>query len=165
MKIKEGLLGFSSSEYREKISDWNEYHPIQLAHNIYKKRRAIIIATGGVATGLATAHLTGGVSLVGSAWSGRNFRVEQRKLGLLEKEWENRGFKKLPSRDVKDVLIPVIIATTVGALTFAVDMGLANAVAQTAMYPVGSPLAYPYNVHAVGLFYQGVEQVVGRLGR
>ncbi|KAJ6454414.1 hypothetical protein C8R45DRAFT_1222869 [Mycena sanguinolenta] len=164
MKIKEAL-GFSSSDYREKISDWKEYHPIQLAHNIYKKRRAIIMATGGVATGLATAHLTGGVSLVGSAWSGRNFRVEQRKLELLEEEWENRGFKKLPRRDVKDVLIPVIIATTVGALTFTIDMGLANAVAQTAMYPVGSPLAYPYNVHAVGLFYQVVEWGVGRLGR
>jgi len=163
MHMKDAL-GFSSSRYREKISDCNEYHPIQLAHNIYKKRRAIIAATGGFLTGLAAAHLTGGMSLAGSAWSDRNLHVEKRKLKLLEEEWMNRGFETLPSRNVRDVLIPVVVATAVGALTFTVDMGLANAVAQTAMYPVGSPLAYPYNVHEVDIYYRGVEYGVGKLG-
>lgn len=164
MKIKDAM-GFSSSDYAKKISNREECDTTQLAQNIYKKRRAIISSSGGVATGLVAAHLTGGMSLVGSAWSGRNFRVEERKLELLEKEWESRGFEPLPTRLVRDVLVPGVVTTAVGAFTVTADMGLANAAAQTALYPVGSPTAYPYNVHVVELYYKGIEMGIGRVGK
>ncbi|KAK7032588.1 hypothetical protein VNI00_012851 [Paramarasmius palmivorus] len=152
------VLGFNSSKYREKISDPN-YSLQTMALNIYKKRRAIATSGVQVAGGVVAAGISGGVTLAGSAFAARNIHVEKQKLKLLEEEWcTGRRQYPLPKRHIKDMVIPVIIATAVGALAFTVDLGLANAAAQNAMYPIGHPFHYPYDIHAVGLYYNAVER-------
>ena len=70
MKFKEGLLGFSSSSYCDKISA-REYSYAELAKNIYKKRRAINVAKTSAVSSAAAAHVTGGTSLLGTLFLNR----------------------------------------------------------------------------------------------
>ncbi|KAJ8482838.1 hypothetical protein ONZ45_g14818 [Pleurotus djamor] len=157
-------FGFSSSDYIEKISD-PSYTLQEIALNIYKKRRAIAMSTVQVAGGILASTISGGVTLAGSAFAARNINVEKRKLKLLEEEWEgNRRQYPLPKRHVKDTVIPVIIATAVGALAFTVDLGLSNAVAQNEMYPIGHPFHYPYDITQVGIYYTAVERGAQAIG-
>lgn len=163
MKIKEGLFGFSSSDYSEKISR-REYSYSELATNIYRKRRAIATSKVSTASGVAAAHVTGGMSLVGSAWSGRNISVEKQKLALLEDEWARRGQTRLPKRTVKDMVIPVVIAGAIGVFTFSVDLGIANATATAAQAAAMGIPGFEFHGHLVGAEYTSIEKGAGKLG-
>lgn len=157
MKIKEGLLGFSSNKYREKISS-PDYSYAELATNIYKKRRSIVSSKTSAVTGVATAHVSGGTSLIGSAWAGRNISVEKQKLELLEEEWERRGQDPLPKRKLTDVIIPILITGAMGVFAFNVDLGIANATHTAATAAAMGVPGYDFNGHAVGAYYDVVEK-------
>lgn len=163
MKFKEGLLGFSSSSYCDKISA-REYSYAELAKNIYKKRRAINVAKTSAVSSAAAAHVTGGTSLLGTGWSMRTVSVEKQKLGLLEEEWERRGQDPLPKRKLKDLWIPVIITGAIGAFTFSVDLAISNATQTAAEAAAMGIPGYEFNGHLVGAWYSAVEKGMGKAG-
>lgn len=163
MKIKEGLLGFSSSDYREKISS-RDYSYAELATNIYRKRRAIASSKVSTATGVAAVHVTGGASLVGSAWSARNISVEKKKLRLLEEEWARRGQEPLPKRTIKDMVIPVLITGAIGVFSFSIDLAISNATATAAQAAAMGIPGYEFHGHLVGAYYTAIEKGVGKMG-
>jgi hypothetical protein len=146
------VTGFSSSKYRQRIAG---KLPHQLIYDIYKKRRALTTSGVGVVVGVVCAHLTGGASLVAAAWHGRNCNVEKRKLRLLEQEWRSRGGDELPDRYVEDILIPLVISTTIGTFTFCMDVGLSSpcvdsAIAAAFSEHTGLPAeAFPKDVFGV----------------
>ena len=163
MKIKEGLFGFDSSNYREKISR-RAYSYAELATNIYRKRRAITAAKVSAVSGVAAVHVTGGASLVGTAWSARNIAVEKKKLRLLEEEWARRGQEPLPTRTLKDTVIPVVITGAIGALAFSVDLALSNAIEAMAQGPATGFPGYELSGHLVGAYYTALEKGLGSTG-
>ncbi|KAJ8489099.1 hypothetical protein ONZ45_g13707 [Pleurotus djamor] len=162
MRLRD-VLGFSSSNYKEQISD-PDYTLQEIALNIYKKRRAIVASKVQATGGVLASGVTGGWSLASSAYATRNINVEKRKLKLLEEEWSNRRQPRLPKRRLKDMVIPVIIATATQAFAFTIDLGLANAAAQNEMFPIGHPFSYPYDLDAVGLYYNAVERGTQSIG-
>lgn len=163
MKLTEGLLGFSGSDYRAKISS-REYSYAELATNIYRKRRAIVTSEVSAVCGVVAAHVTGGTSLVGSAWSARNISVEMKKLRLLEEEWARRGQHPLPERTIKDTIIPVLITGAIGVFAFYVDLSMAELTAEAAQAAAQGIPGCEFQGHLVGAIYTVVEKSVAKLG-
>ena len=163
MKFKEGLFGFSSSDYREKISS-RDYSYAEVATNIYRKRRAIASSKTSAVGGVAAVHVSGGASLVGTAWATRNISVEKKKLRLLEEEWERRGQEPLPKRTLKDTIIPIIITGAIGVFTFSVDLAISNATATAAQAAAMGIPGYEFHGHLVGAYYTSIEKGAGKLG-
>ncbi|KAJ8507398.1 hypothetical protein ONZ45_g10232 [Pleurotus djamor] len=130
---------FDSAAYEAKISN-PAYTLKELALNIYRKRRAITTAKVQVAGGVVMAPVTVGLSLIGSAVGLRTLDVEEQKLHLLQVQWACRGQHPLPTRYIKDTLIPIVITTSLGLLGFFLDFGAATAVFQQAMYHLGDTL-------------------------
>ena len=163
MKLRESLLGFNNSHYREKISD-REYSYATLARNIYRKRRAIGTSKKSALTGAAAVHVTGGMSLVGAAWSARNIAVEKNKLQLLEEEWLRRGQKKL--RDLKTAknTVNLRITSTAGAVAFTVDFANPHATEEGAQEAAFGTPEYEFNGHLVGAYHHAVEKAEQKLG-
>ncbi|KDQ12574.1 hypothetical protein BOTBODRAFT_176262 [Botryobasidium botryosum FD-172 SS1] len=83
------------AKYALKVSH-PQYSTQTLEQNIYRKRRQLKKAGAGIGSGLAFAPLTGGVSLVGSAYSSVAFTRARFKLSMLEAEWQRRGLPPLP---------------------------------------------------------------------
>jgi hypothetical protein len=158
--------GFSSTNYRERIT---KKLPHQLIYDIYKKRRALTKSGVGVVFTVLCAHATGGISLLGTAWHARTRNVEKRKLTLLEQEWHSRGGDELPDRYVKDMLIPLVISTTIGAFTFCVDVGLSSPCVDSSMAAAfsqhtGLP-AEAFSKEVIGVAFFAVEQVAAGAGK
>ena len=161
MRIQDSLH-FSATSYDKRIHD-KDYTFGELARDIYLKRCHIASSTTSAAAGIACAHVSGGVSLFGSAYAGRNVSVEKQKLTLLEHLWESTGVEPLPHRHIKDTVIPVVITTAVGVFTFSVDLGLSNAVANAAQAGIpGYELAI--SSHITGGEFSGVEKGMGWVG-
>jgi hypothetical protein len=157
--------GFSSTNYRQRIA---EKLPHQLIYDIYKKRRALTRSGVGVVFTVLCAHATGGISLLGTAWHARTRNVEVRKLKLLEQEWRSRGGDELPERYVKDVLIPLVISTTIGAFTFYVDVGMSSpcvdsGIAAAFSVHTGLP-AEAFSKEVIGVAFFAVERVAAKVG-
>jgi len=164
MQLKD-TLHFDATSYEREIRE-KGYTFGELARDIYIKRRQIVSSEVTVVTGLACVHVSGGTSLLGSAYAARNVNVEERKLALLEHLWKSTGMNPLPPRNITDTVIPVAISTAIGAFTFSIDLGISNAVA-TAAYAsqMGIPgYALPINSHLIGGGYFGVEKGMGWVG-
>ena len=159
MKLSEGFLGFDKEAYRTKIHA-RDYSYAKLATNIYKKRRAIAISATSAVGSVAAAHVTGGTSLIGTAWSVRNISVERQKLKLLEGEWKtNRKQSPLKHRMAKDLVIPIIITGTISAFAFTIDLALENIYQEA---PETVIMGIPDSVldgHLVGAYYTVIEHV------
>ena len=121
MKITE-VLHFDSCKYTERISQPN-YPYTKLQDNIYRKRRNILCSKVSALGSLACSHVTGGMSLCGTIYSGRNLDVQERKLALLEAEWVRRGGDPLVQRYFKDTVMPLITTGAVCAFTLGADIG------------------------------------------
>jgi len=162
MGFADNLSGFDDNAYMKKIHGRNNYSDQLLQENIYKKRRMINSSKTSAAAGAACAHISGGMSLLGTAWSVRTLSVEKQKLKLLEEEWERRGSDKLKKRFVKDTLLPVATSAAIGTLTYGADVGVSNLAAQNAMaHTIGDPLMNTWNSTAVSTYYTGIEKGVG----
>lgn len=120
------VFGFSTSSYRAKISDRNSYSDNELANNIYKKRQQCSGSAFGVGAGLAMAAHTGGASLAGVAFSGRNRSIAKQKLEMLEHEWQNRGYDSLDKR-LRDTIVPCAIGAAAMGVTAGVACGIEHA--------------------------------------
>ena len=164
MRIQDALH-FNATSYNKRIRE-KDYTFGELARAIYIKRRHIASSTASAAAGVACAHVSGGMSLVGSAYAGRNISVEKQKLTVLENLWKCTGMAPLPHRHIKDTVIPVVITTAIGVFTFSVDLGLSNAVANGAQASIpGYGLAISSHLTGGELFgmEQGMEWAGGRI--
>ncbi|KIM87776.1 hypothetical protein PILCRDRAFT_3526 [Piloderma croceum F 1598] len=158
MRLKEALH-FNKKDYKTRMKQ-KDYTFGELAVDIYQKRRRIASSKVSIGTGVACAHLTGGTSLLSSAYAGRNISVEKQKLALLEDRWASTGIDPLPKRPIKDTLIPIVISTAIGAFAFSVDLAISNAVATAAdAAQLGlSGYALPVSSHLISGEYGGVEK-------
>lgn len=152
------MFEFNDAQYRRKIS-WGWYSYAALATNIYRKRRAILISGISVVASAAAAPLTHGVSLISTAWSLRTLYVTEQKLKLLEAEWARRGQEPLPEHPIEDVVIPILIASTVGLYTFTIDLGLAGVVVAAGLPDL------EVNNHDVGTYYTALECATSKAGK
>ena len=153
------LLHFDSDAYRWTISQ-PAYSYVELATNIYKMRRTIAGSMTAAFASAAAAVFTHGLSLLGSAYAIRKVSVAEQKLLLLEAEWTRRGQLPLPRRRFRDVVIPVVIASTVGTFAFTIDLGMtgiSDAATQvvTETFP-GS--VNEVNGHVVNAYYSTLER-------
>ena len=158
MKFGEGLFGFDKDDYRTKINA-RDYSYAKLATNIYKKRRAIAISATSAVGSVAAAHITGGTSLIGTAWSARNISIEKQKPKLLEEEWENNRLQPpLKQRTTKDLVIPIIITGAIGAFAFTVDLAIDHATQTAAEAAAMGIPGYDFHGHLVGAYYTVIEK-------
>ncbi|KAF7974354.1 hypothetical protein HWV62_12304 [Athelia sp. TMB] len=165
MRLKE-ILNFSSSDYEDRIRGKN-YTFGELARDIYIKRRAIASSKASAVTSAAAVHVTGGTSLFGTAYAGRNISVEKQKLALLERFWEDSGAAPLPRRHIKDTVIPIALATAVGVFAFSVDLAIANAVSTAATAAqMGIPgYTLPVSSLVISGEYFAIEKGMGWAGK
>ena len=165
MRFKE-ILKFSSSDYEDRIREKN-YTYGELARDIYCKRRAIASSKASAVSSAAAVHVTGGTSLFGTAYAGRNISVEKRKLAALERFWEKSGASPLPKRHIKDTIIPIALATAVGVFAFSVDLAISNAVSTAASAAqMGIPgYALPVSSLVISGEYFGIEKGMGWAGK
>lgn len=154
-------LNFNSSDYARHIREEN-YTLAKLAHNIYSKRRSIAASAASTVTSVAAAHVSGGMSLFGAMWSGRNISVEKQKLAVLEQFWASNGQSPLPHRHFKDTVIPVVVATAIGAFAFDLDLAIADGGCATSMQLGGYML--PVSSHLISGGYFLVEKGVSWAG-
>ncbi|KAF7976008.1 hypothetical protein HWV62_8012 [Athelia sp. TMB] len=163
-------LNFNSADYARHIRE-EDYTVGQLANNIYTKRRAIAASTTTAATSVAAAHVSGGMSLFGAVWSGRNISVERQKLAALEQFWASCGQQPLAHRPFKDTVIPVVVATAIGAFAFDLDLALADGGAATSMQvdgfmlPVRHLISGEYFLAERGVSWMGNKVVGGYNGQ
>jgi hypothetical protein len=162
MKITEALH-FDSRKYAVKISQLN-YPYMKLRDNIYLKRRNIVSSTISALGGLACAYITGGMSLGGTVYSGRNLKVEEEKLALLEAEWVRRGGEPLVQRYFKDTVMPLILSSAVSAFTLGADIGLAHAAVPSCAAQMATP-ADQFSGHLVGPALTVAESWMSCVGR
>lgn len=120
------VFGFDSYEYKAKVSDRRYYGDEQLANNIYRKRQQATGSAFGVGAGIALAPHTGGATLAGALYSGRNRSVAKQKLNVLEQEWHERGWQQLPTR-VRDTAVPIAIGAAAMGVTAGVAYGIDHA--------------------------------------
>ena len=112
MRLSEVFSDFDVDEYKEKISPDN-MTVNQLKDKIKEKRRAIASSKTSAVAGVAASGFTFGLSLWGTAYEGRSLGVDRQKLGLLEAEWEGRGYEKLPD-NFSDKFVPVFKTALLG---------------------------------------------------
>ena len=164
MKITE-VLYFDSHKYAVKISQL-DYPHTKLQDNIYRKRRNIVSSTVSVLGGLACAYVTGGMSLGGTIYSGRNLKVQEGKLALLEAEWVRRGGDPLVKRYFKDTVMPLITSGAVCAFTLGADIGLAHAAAPACQCATQmAPPEDQFNGHLVSSMLTVAESGMSYVGR
>jgi hypothetical protein len=82
------FFGFSSTKYRSRVS---QYSNRMLRDEERKKRKNIVSHKCGIGVSAGFAVYTGGASLVGAALNGRQMKVEEHKLEILQKEMNKRG--------------------------------------------------------------------------
>jgi hypothetical protein len=158
------IIHFNDDNYRKKIQ-CKEFTYAQLAKGIYTKRRNIATSKVTVCTSAICAPITSGVSLLATANAFRNINVEKRKLFLLEEEWQRCGQERLSKRFVKDTLIPVVLTTTIGLITFTVDIGIASGVANAAYNAQMGIPGVDFHGHAVGAVYAVIEKGMGAVAQ
>jgi hypothetical protein len=163
MRLEE-VFHFNDASYRKKIQR-KEFTYAQLAKGIYAKRRNITTSKVTVYTTVICVPVTFGVSLLATANAFRNINVEKRKLFLLEEEWQRCGQTRLPKRFIKDTLIPVILTTAIGVLTFTVDVGISSMAANAAYNAQMGIPSMEFQGHAVGAVYTVVENGMGMAAR
>lgn len=122
----EEYFHFDEFAYRCKISS-SSYPTGTLRDNIYQKRRTIVVAGTTIYGGLMLSAATSGASLFALPLPARKLDVEKQKLRLLEAEWIRRGHNKLPSRTVKDKVIPCLVTGAATAVCYGIDIGIAHA--------------------------------------
>lgn len=159
------ILHFSESDYYERIRE-KGYSAYGLAREIYTKRRKANGAKGAVVSSVVCAHVTGGLSLLGGAYAGRNLSVEHQKLKLLEQMWgECTGGHELPHRHFRDTIIPIVISTALCYLTFTVDLNMTSFAANAAYANQIGMSSYIFPSHIVGAEATGAEKSLGWVGR
>ena len=84
--------------------------------------------------------------------------MEKQKKKILHDEWKDRHGEKLEKRVVKDTLVPVALASAVGAFTVAADMGISNAAATSSLAAAQGIPGYGFNESMVSAIYTGYEQ-------
>lgn len=127
----EEYFHFDEFAYRCKIRS-SHYPTSTLRDNIYQKRRAIVVAGTTIYGGLMLSTATSGTSLLALPLPARKIDVEKQKLRLLEAEWIQRGHNKLPSRTVKDEVIPCLVTGAATAVCYGIDIGIAHAAGDVA---------------------------------
>ena len=81
-----------------------------LEEKIHAKRQEVAAAAGSLARdSVGTVH-TGGLMLPMATWDARNMYVENKKLAVLEQIWAERGKRRLPTRHVRDRILPAAMA-------------------------------------------------------
>ena len=118
-KVSE-YFDFDGDEYKIKIKSISNE---ELKESIYKKRFRGNAATFSCGANMGLALAVGGATIIPGLISARTADIEDKKLHLLEKEWESRGQPELPVRIIKDIAVPCLV----GATTLAVDAALLGA--------------------------------------
>lgn len=154
------IASFNKQKYRYHVQE--DYNDEELRDNIYKKRRQVAASSCSVGTGVALMHVTGGASAVGSLLAGRNVQIARKKLKILEEEWGERGYEKLPKEFVRDTIVPAAISAAVGVVSCGIDHAAANAMAASSAgaHISGSQVAGMYPNYA----YYGPYPDVGYAG-
>ncbi|KZP17194.1 hypothetical protein FIBSPDRAFT_894453 [Athelia psychrophila] len=156
---------FNEKAYNQKIHQKN-YMYGELARNIYTKCRAIASSKASAVAGIACVHVSGGASLIGSTYTGRNINVEGRKLAALECFWESTAAGPLRHHDIRDTLIPITIATIIGMFTFNINLGISNVVVSSAYAAqMSCGYSFPISGHALSAGAFGVETGTGWMGK
>lgn len=166
------VFGFSTSSYWAKITDRSKYSDTELGNNIYKKRQQCSGSAFGVGAGIALAAHTGGASLAGAAFSGRNRSIAKQKLEMLEQEWQNRGYDPLDTR-LRDTVVPIAIGAAAMGVTAGVAYGIEHAgtaainnaatTYQPVMYTSTVMVATPGGYAPCTYTGYGVEQFTGNV--
>jgi hypothetical protein len=110
------VFSFNTAAYQMKISQLSD---IALKQCEVQKARKLLTCPVSIGVGLGGASVTGGLSLVLSAYSARQLRVAYRKLGILHAELTRRSIPlhQLNSNDRA-------IAVTSGLVAMGVGVGL-----------------------------------------
>ena len=146
------LLHFDEDEYKIKIAQ----HPDEgIYTNILKKRRQAASSGTSIGMGVALAHVTGGASLVSSAYNARTLDIANKKLELLEEEWEARGHEEVPKNFFRDRALPIAATGTASAVMLGLDAGIstagAGAVTQVGANDAGQVLYHAGHGYAVNV--------------
>lgn len=169
-------LAFGNKEktaYRAKIRG-PHYPDRVLEDNVYRKRREVHGAAWAMGASLGLIHLTAGASTIGATAAYRTLKIECEKLVMLEQEWCDRGYARLPNHTFRDKVIPCIIGAGVVAVNLGLDVGLGaagSAAINHAALAGGHHLAYnvvqnhaiaPGTGHELGQgIVNGVQQTLG----
>lgn len=98
------LFGFDEAKYRSKVANWEAAHLRK--SEVVKLRQE----NGAVASGLGgvfLAPMTGGLSLLGSAYGARRYSIASQKLKIIQEELDTRGLPRHTLTD-RDEVIPVL---------------------------------------------------------
>lgn len=161
MKFTESLH-FSQKKYREDLRTKNLSH-IALAKEIYRKRSKRLSSKVSAGAGVAAAFVTGGHSLVASAYSGRNISVESQKLAILEEEWAHRGHPPLAESTLRDKVIPITVAFGASLFTLGLDVALAAAGPDQFFQLTPDPALNEFLIGNV--YYTGVKSGASAVGK
>ncbi|KZP04411.1 hypothetical protein FIBSPDRAFT_1054698 [Athelia psychrophila] len=79
--------------------------------------------------GVALAYLTTGISLIGTAYSIRQFHILFQQMRIIEENLEKREHKDMPKKRLKDIIIGMSMGAAAYAAGFGVAIGLEHLVA------------------------------------
>ena len=97
------IVHFDAEEY---LARKRSLKNADLEDEIHTKRQEVAAATGSLARdSVGTVH-TGGLMLPMATWDARQMYVEMSKLEVLEQIWTERGKSKLPTRHIRDSILP-----------------------------------------------------------
>ena len=151
------VFHFSDNNYCRKIQH-PEFTYAQLTRGIYTKPCNIATSRITVYTSTIAAPVTHGMSFLATATALRNINIKKRKLCLLEEEWQMCGQTQLPRRFIEDTLIPVILATAIGALIFTIDIGISSIAVNTVYNAQMGIPSMEFHGHVVGAVCTVIEQ-------
>jgi hypothetical protein len=107
------FIHFDSKRYRAKASAMNNH---ALREKIFKQRRRTSAYVTSAAVSAAHAPVTGGLSLIVTAYTARRLHITRQKIKILDAEWLGRpGYehRTLPRNRIRDILIPAAIGVAV----------------------------------------------------
>ena len=104
------------------------------------------------------------MSLGGTIYSGRNLKVKEGKVPLLEAEWVREGGNPLVQQYFRDTIMPLITSGIVCTFTLGTDIGLTSAVAPVYTAQMVPP-ADQFDRHLVSSMLTIAESGLSYIGR
>ncbi|KAF7967457.1 hypothetical protein HWV62_34307 [Athelia sp. TMB] len=118
---------FNERRYRDHCNEIAGCKDLIQKH--HQKVRAMSALTVSGSAGVALAYLTTGISLIGTAYSLRQFHILYQQMRIIEDDLEKRGHADMPKTRLKDIIIGLLIGAASYAAGFGVAVGLEHLVA------------------------------------
>ncbi|KZP09951.1 hypothetical protein FIBSPDRAFT_873081, partial [Athelia psychrophila] len=118
---------FNAPKYQKKCNEAANCSALVQKHQ--QKVRAMAAVTVSGSAGVALAYLTTGISLIGTAYSIRQFHILFQQMRIIEENLEKREHKDMPKKRLKDIIIGMSMGAAAYAAGFGVAIGLEHLVA------------------------------------